>query len=114
MKKHESALLTQLRTGKVGFNAFLHSMRVPDVRGPECDCQEGDMTVEHVLLKCPQWSTERAELISPLCTNNLKAILTLKSERKAATRFVRRIGILDQFRAVVEEEGREGHQEEAG
>jgi hypothetical protein len=29
MKKHESALLTQLRTGKVGFNAFLHSMEGP-------------------------------------------------------------------------------------
>ena len=111
MKKHESALLTQLRTGKVGFNAFLHSMRVPDIQGPECDCQEGDMTVEHVLLKCPQWNTERAELISPLCTNNLKEILTTKSGGKAATRFVRRIGILDQFRAVVEQ-GREEHREE--
>lgn len=103
MKKHESALLTQLRTGKIGFNAFLHSMRVPDVRSPECECQEGDMTVEHVLLKCPQWDIERAELISPLRTNNLKKILTTRSGGKAATRFVRRIGILDQFRAVVEQ-----------
>jgi hypothetical protein len=111
MKKHESALLTQLRTGKVGFNAFLHLMRVPDIQGPECDCQEGDMTVEHVLLKCPQWNTERAELISPLRTNNLKEILTTKSGGKAATRFVRRIGILDQFWAVVEQ-GREEHREE--
>ena len=102
IKKHESALLTQLRIGKVGFNAFLHSMRVPDIQGPECDYQEEDMTVEHVLLKCPQWNTERVELISPLCTNNLKRILTTKSGRKAATRFVRRIGILDQFRTVVE------------
>ena len=53
IKKHESALLTQLRTGKVGFNAFLHLMRVPDIQGPECDYQEGDIIVEHVLLKCP-------------------------------------------------------------
>ena len=112
MKKHESALLTQLRTGKVGFNAFLHSMRVPDVRGPECDCQEGDMTVEHVLLKCPQWNTERAELINPLRTNNLKRILTTKSGGKAATRFVRRIGILDQFRTVVEQRREEDEEEE--
>jgi hypothetical protein len=111
MKKHESAMLTQLRTGKVGFNAFLHLMRVPDIQGPECDCQEGDMIVEHVLLKCPQWNTETAELISPLRTNNLKEILTTKSGGKAATRFVRRIGILDQFRAVVEQ-GREEHREE--
>jgi hypothetical protein len=53
MKKHESALLTQLHIGKVGFNAFLYLIKVPDIQGPEYDCQEGDMIVEHVLLKCP-------------------------------------------------------------
>ena len=37
IKKHESALLTQLRTGKVGFNAFFYSIKVPDIQGPECD-----------------------------------------------------------------------------
>ena len=70
------------------------------------------MTVEHVLLKCPQWDTERAELISPLCTNNLKEILTTKPGGKAATRFVRRIGILDQFRAAVVEQRREEQERE--
>jgi len=54
IKKHESALLTQLCIDKVRFNAFLHSIRVPDIQGLECDYQEGDMTMEHVLLKCPQ------------------------------------------------------------
>jgi hypothetical protein len=76
------------------------------------------MTVEHVLLKCPQWNTERAELISPLYMNNLKRILTTKSGGKAATRFVQRIGILDQFRTVVgqgrEEQEREDVQERGG
>ena len=66
-------------------------MRVPDVQGPECDYQEGDIIVEHILLKCPQWNTERVELISPLYINNFKRILTTKSGRKAATRFVRRM-----------------------
>ena len=71
------------------------------------------MTVEHVLLKCPQWDTERAELISPLCTNNLKEILITKPGGKAATRFVRRIGILDQFRAVMEQGREEQEREDA-
>ena len=43
--------------------------------------------------------------------NNLKEILTTKSGGKAATRIIRRIGILDQFRAVVEQE-REEYREE--
>jgi hypothetical protein len=37
IKKYESALLTQLRIGKVGFNAFLHSRRVSDIQGLEYD-----------------------------------------------------------------------------
>jgi len=69
--------------------------------------------VEHVLLKCPQWDTERAELISSLRTNNLKRILTTKSGGKAATRFVQRIGILDQFRTVVEQGREEQEREDA-
>jgi hypothetical protein len=40
------------------------------------------MTVERVLLKCPQWNTERAELISPFRMNNLKEILTTKLAEK--------------------------------
>src|SRR5437763_16915249 len=32
--KAESALLTQLRTGKIGFNAFLHEWKVPGYASP--------------------------------------------------------------------------------
>jgi hypothetical protein len=53
IKKHKSILLTQLYISKVGFNTFLHSIRVLDIQGPECDYQEGDIIVEYVLLKCP-------------------------------------------------------------
>jgi hypothetical protein len=107
MMKHESALLTQLCTRKIGFNAFLYMMRVPEVLGPHCDCLEGAMTGEHVLLKCPKWITERTELISPLCTNDITEILTSKARGKAAARMIQRKNILDQFKVVEEqEEGR--------
>jgi hypothetical protein len=53
IKKHKSVLLTQLHIDKVGFNAFLYLIRVLDIQGLEYDYQEGDIIVEHVLLKCP-------------------------------------------------------------
>jgi len=36
--KAHSAIITQLRTGKIGFNAFLHERRVPTVPSPQCAC----------------------------------------------------------------------------
>ena len=39
--KFVSTMLTQLRTGKIGLNAFLHVRNVPDVANPQCACGEG-------------------------------------------------------------------------
>jgi hypothetical protein len=102
LKKHESSLLTQLRTGKIGFNAFLYEMRVPEVLSPNCECESESMTVEHVLLKCPRWNAERAELIAPLRTSNITEILTTRAGGKAAVRLVQRTKLLSQFRAAAE------------
>ena len=44
--------------------------------------------------------------------NNLKEILITKPGGKAATRFVRRIGLLDQFRAAVMEQRKEEQERE--
>ncbi|KAF7502714.1 hypothetical protein GJ744_005222 [Endocarpon pusillum] len=79
-------------------------MRVPEVTSPDCECSEGAMTVKHVLLKCPRWSTEREELINPLRTTSIKRILTSKAGGRAAIKLVQRTKILDQFKAVVEQE----------
>ncbi|KAF7513013.1 hypothetical protein GJ744_011279 [Endocarpon pusillum] len=82
-------------------------MRVPEVTIPDCECSEGAMTVEHVLMKCPKWSAEREEVITPLRTTSVKEILTSKAGGRAAIKMIQRTKILDQFKAVVEqEEGR--------
>ncbi|KAF7514374.1 hypothetical protein GJ744_000144 [Endocarpon pusillum] len=82
-------------------------MRVPEVTSPDCECSEGAMTVEHVLMKCSKWSAEREEVITPLRTTSVKEILTSKAGGRAAIKMIQRTKILDQFKAVVEqEEGR--------
>lgn len=43
--------------------------------------------------------------------NNLKKILIIKSEEKAATQFIQRIRILDQFRAVIKQERKKYREE---
>jgi hypothetical protein len=103
-KKPESTLLTQLRTGKIGFKHFLSERRVPGVESPACDCIQGDMTVEHVLLKCRKWQTERAELIDPLRTRNLREILTERKSCRAAVKMIQRTKLLEQFKATAEME----------
>lgn len=37
-RKVERSLAIQLRTGKIGFAAFLHDRRVPDITSPACQC----------------------------------------------------------------------------
>jgi hypothetical protein len=36
LRKHESSLLTQIRTGRIGLNAFLWERKVPTVLSPYC------------------------------------------------------------------------------
>jgi hypothetical protein len=50
--KHESSLLTQIRTGKVGLRAFLFERKVPDVATPQCICGKAPETAAHLALDC--------------------------------------------------------------
>ena len=52
MRRAQSSLTIQLRTGKIGFRAFLYKMKVPGIEDPLCNCCEDgkEMTVEHVLM----------------------------------------------------------------
>jgi hypothetical protein len=52
LKKAESSVLFQARTGRIGFRRFLASVRVPGVESDECLCERGKETAEHVLLHC--------------------------------------------------------------
>jgi Reverse transcriptase (RNA-dependent DNA polymerase)/Endonuclease-reverse transcriptase len=62
LKKHESSLLTQIRTGKVGLRAFLFQRRVPEVNTPLCRCGTTGETPAHIVLYCPELQQERETL----------------------------------------------------
>jgi len=102
--KPHSALLTQLRTGKIGFNQFLHERRVPGVDTAACECGRGRMSVKHVLLTCPKWKAERKAMQHGENTTDLRKLLGTRSAATAAIRMVLSISILNQFQAVASPE----------
>jgi hypothetical protein len=62
LRKHESSLLMQLRTGKIGLRAFLFQRRVPDVNTPLCSCGTESETPAHIVLNCPLLAEQRERL----------------------------------------------------
>jgi hypothetical protein len=99
--KAHSALLTQLRTGKIGFNEFLFKRKVPGIQSKKCACDQGEMSVRHILLSCPQWEEEREEELRDM-RRDLKEILGTKHGATAAIRLILRTGLLKQFKATAQ------------
>jgi hypothetical protein len=62
LRKAESSLAIQLRTGTNGLDAFLFQARVPSVSSPLCSCGRGWHTAKHVLIFCPRHAEARYEL----------------------------------------------------
>ena len=84
-----------LRTEVIGLNAWLASIHVPDIL-PRCDC---GWRAQTVLLHCPKYEQQRADLIRATGSEDLRAILTHVASAQAARWFVR-CGILVQFKVA--------------
>src|SRR6266480_6985275 len=53
LHKAESAVITQIRTGRIGLAAFLNMVRVPGVESPACQCGWARETAAHVIAHLP-------------------------------------------------------------
>jgi Reverse transcriptase (RNA-dependent DNA polymerase) len=52
LRKEESSLLVQARTGRIGLRKFLFLRRVPSIATPYCECGGEEETVRHVVDGC--------------------------------------------------------------
>jgi hypothetical protein len=94
LKKAESAVLIQARTGRIGLAHFLSKACVPGFESPACKCELGNETAEHLLLHC-QLETERrgwrrGATLSDLVSDPKNTAIT--------ARWIIQSGRLDQFR----------------
>ncbi|CDO68734.1 hypothetical protein BN946_scf184652.g61 [Trametes cinnabarina] len=60
LPRRQASILTQLRSGHVGLNAFLH--RIKAVSSPLCSTCQSAETVQHYLLTCRRWLAQRDTL----------------------------------------------------
>ena len=103
LRKAESSMAIQLRSGKNGFNHFLHKMKVPGVHSARCSCGWAKQDAKHVLLYCPELSQQRPELLKEAGTHDVRTILTESKGIRAAARWMVKSGWLGQYRLAKEQ-----------
>ena len=62
LRKAESSILVQMRSGRTGLAHFLSKAKVPSYDTGLCECGQSQETPRHVLLYCPKEADRRAEL----------------------------------------------------
>ena len=98
LHKAESALLTQIRTGRIGLAKFLYSRRVPGFTTGCCQCSGGFETPRYMALFCPQEATCRNQLKDPAGRAVPYALLTgTNIGAKTFTKWIMLSGRLGQF-----------------
>jgi hypothetical protein len=60
ISSEEASVLIQARTGHGRLNKSLYRLKIADTA--DCQCGEGEESIQHVLLHCPTWAAERAAL----------------------------------------------------
>jgi hypothetical protein len=103
LRKHESATLTQIRTGKIGLRGFLAERRVPSIVTPLYPYGIGPETPEHIIIHCPDLQQERLGLRSisgyrPRTRRDLAEASGYPSTTGALAKWMLRIGRLREFR----------------
>jgi hypothetical protein len=63
LRKAESSIITQIRTGRIGLAAFLNKAKVPGFPSPVCPCGSARETAAHVIAHCERFAELRRTLI---------------------------------------------------
>ena len=96
ISKATTSLITQVRTEKIGLNAFLADCRVPGY-SPQCSCGNSRQTAKHVLYYCPEHADKREALFKASGTRDYAKMLATTRGAKAAAYWLQQTGLLPQF-----------------
>jgi hypothetical protein len=59
LRKAESSILVQARTGRIGLAKFLYNRKVPGILSAQCRCRNGEETPRHIALYCTEETDRR-------------------------------------------------------
>jgi exonuclease III len=98
LSKATSALITQIRTEKIGLNGFLSDRKVPGYL-PTCPCGWQRQTAKHIIMDCTLYQWKRDELFARAGTKNYQQMLVTTRGCRLAAQFLQGTGLLAQFSA---------------
>ena len=105
LRKAESSIAVQMRTGKIGLNDFLSKIGVPGIN-PACGCGWIKQDIKHILLFCPDLRDIRPNLLTESGTSDFNRILTIVQGIRAAARWMIRTGWFNSFELAREQLGK--------
>jgi hypothetical protein len=97
LKKAESTMLIQLRTGYTGLAAVLRTLNVPGFETGICRCEMGRETVRHVLVHCSLENDRRDELRDSHGILDVETLLSSEKGAAKAAKWMMDSGRLSQF-----------------
>jgi hypothetical protein len=101
--KRLSSIIIQMRTGKIGLNAYLYSRKVLGIDSPNCTCGFRLQTIEHVFLDCRKYQDLRRHHFGQGHKTVDEILSTPKLTLKVAE-FIEATQLLGQFRRLEEED----------
>ena len=96
LRKAESSVLVQARTGRIGLLKFLYNRKVPGVLSAQCRCRNGEETPRHMALFCIEEAGRRQHLRAGRRLDYQQLIGTSGGARRLAEWLIRS-GRLGQF-----------------
>lgn len=102
LRKAESSIAIQLRSGKIGFNDFLYEKNVPGIQ-PQCSCGWYKQNIKHVLMFCPILKETRPDFLAAAGSNNIHQILTTNKGVRAAAKWLLKEAWFDSFILATEQ-----------
>jgi hypothetical protein len=102
LKKAESAVLTQIRTGRIDLAAFLNKVRVPDYPSPACRCGQAQETAAHIIAHCQLYAEARRNLRGPDMRTDVRSLVSTSEGARRLTKWIISLRILPQFNLAAE------------
>ena len=96
LKKAESALITQIRTTKIGLADYLYKRRVLSVTSPACSCSWHRQTTEHVIMFC-RLIDNREQIFRADDTSDYQQLTESSKTLKILTALLMKTGFLNRF-----------------